>query len=771
MLCVRRRLQQNLEVTHQGCSALLDQQRLPQLCPQPRPAKRQRQAGCEQQRAAQTDGPQVIPGNNFAALFLRVRAQAQQHLLQVCFGQTLRRACVRMREQQRVGAILSEVALRRVEAFVQARGDARRCLATPQKRQADGIQGHRQTAQQARGSAPAHHGGCLRRCAALGQQQCPRQAQEDCAGPCVRAGARHRCRVSLLQLRQQLPYLRRCGAAGLAPRHVFAKAKHATDMPGSGLLRQRRAPAACTRVVDSVPSQQLYRNFAHCRQEPPVTRVFRRVLIANRGEIAVRIARSLREVGIEAVAVYAEPDRDALHVRMADLAVPIGAAAATDSYLNIEAVLQAARDTGADAIHPGYGFLSERPAFADACAAAGITLIGPSPKAMRVMGDKTTARNAMHKAGVPIVPGSDSALSAEDATRWADKVGYPVLLKASAGGGGKGMRMVEQPEALVGALRAAQSEAINAFGDGAVYLEKAILRPRHIEIQIFADAHGNVVSLGERECSMQRRHQKVIEEAPSAIVDDQLRARMGEVACQAARAVQYVGAGTVEFLLDESGAFYFLEMNTRLQVEHAVTEQIYGVDLVAAQVRAAQGLPLSWRQEDLRPRGHSIEARVYAEDSDRDFMPSPGKVGAIAWPQGPGIRVDAGIAAGVEITPYYDPMVAKVVAWGETREIARRRLVEALQQTHVQGVTTNISFLLSLLAAPPFVQGQYHTGTLAELLALPAAPVPDDVGKAALVALVLARFRADQSRQERTRELSVPQQIGWRLTPWRVRGS
>lgn len=501
-----------------------------------------------------------------------------------------------------------------------------------------------------------------------------------------------------------------------------------------------------------------------------MSRGFQRVLIANRGEIAVRIAHTLREMNIEAIAVYSAADRDALHVRVADRAVYLGPAAAPQSYLDVAAVVQAAKDTGADAIHPGYGFLSERPALAEACAAAGITLIGPSAQAMRVMGDKASARAAMQAAGVPIVPGSDGPLTAAQAGPWARRIGFPVLLKASAGGGGKGMRLVDDEEGLVESLRGAQSEARKAFGDDAVYMEKAIVRPRHIEVQIFADAHGHVVSVGERECSMQRRHQKVIEEAPSAVMTPDLRTRMGAVACQAARAVDYVGAGTIEFLLDADGHFYFLEMNTRLQVEHAVTEAVFGVDLLRAQVVVAQGGPLPWQQDALSPRGHAIEARLYAEDPDRNFLPSPGTVRDVQWPMGPGIRVDAGIAAGATVSPYYDPMVAKIIAWGADRASARQRLCAALRDTHVGGLTTNRAFLLHALAAPAFVAGDYHTGTLAEIQATAPAAAPNAIRRAAMLAMALQKLRTDAHRQ-RSRGALHARSDAWRQGLWQARGS
>ena len=396
----------------------------------------------------------------------------------------------------------------------------------------------------------------------------------------------------------------------------------------------------------------------------PMSRRFKRVLIANRGEIALRIARTLLELDIVPVAVYSDVDRLAPHVRACPLGYPLGPGPAQGSYLDPAALLRAAAATQADAIHPGYGFLSENADFAEAVGAAGLCFIGPPPAAMRVMGDKTRARAAMRAAGVPVVPGSAGRIDdAAAAAAAAQAMGYPIMLKAAAGGGGKGMRMVAAEAELAPALRAAASEARNAFGDDTIYMEKAILAPRHIEIQVFSDADGHTVALGERECSLQRRHQKVIEESPSAVVEPELRARMQAVACRAAEAVDYRGAGTVEFLLDGSQNFYFLEMNTRLQVEHPVTELCFGVDLVAAQVRVAAGLAAPWDPAALVSRGHAMEARLYAEDPSRDFLPSPGRIDALALPQGPGIRVDSGVDAGNEVSRYYDPMMAKICAW------------------------------------------------------------------------------------------------------------
>ncbi len=501
------------------------------------------------------------------------------------------------------------------------------------------------------------------------------------------------------------------------------------------------------------------------------TRRFKKVLIANRGEIAVRVARTLREMDIVPVAVYSEPDRIAPHVRVCFEAQPIGPAPARESYLDVERVLDAARRAGVDAIHPGYGFLSENAAFAAAVHDAGLVFIGPPPAAMRIMGSKTGARARMKEAGVPVVPGSGGPLATlEEVRAVAVELGYPVLLKASAGGGGKGMRLVHDDAGLESAFRSARSEAKSAFGDDTVYLEKAIVNPRHVEIQVFSGNDARTVWLGERECSMQRRHQKVIEETPCVAIDEAIRARMGEVACRAAEAVGYVGAGTVEFLLDEQRNFYFLEMNTRLQVEHPVTELCCGVDLVEAQVRVAQGEPLPWRQETIVRRGHAIEARIYAEDPSRNFMPAPGRIEDLLLPQGPGVRVDCGVASGFVVPQFYDPMIAKVCAWGEDRERARRRLVRALSETAVKGITTNNVFLRRLLESEPFVRGAYHTGTIAELQAHGEAEVPAELIDVAVLAGVVNAHRRDL-RAARTHALKDEQQAaGWRSQGWRRGG-
>ena len=442
---------------------------------------------------------------------------------------------------------------------------------------------------------------------------------------------------------------------------------------------------------------------------------FRKVLIANRGEIAVRIIRACHELGAEAVAVFSDADEAALHVQLADEAVHIGPAPSTESYLVIEKIIAAARDSGAEAVHPGYGFLSERPALAEACRDAGLTFVGPPAEAMMMMGDKLTARRIASEAGVPVVPGSDGPLAdPSEAAGLAESIGYPVMIKASAGGGGKGMRLVRKPDDLEGSLKLASSEAGSAFGDATIFIEKYIERPRHIEIQILADSRGNVIHLGERECSVQRRHQKLIEETPSVAVDDSLRRRLGEGAVAAAAACGYVNAGTVEFMLDAVGDFYFLEVNTRLQVEHPITEMVNGVDLVHEQLRVAAGEPLSLSQEEVRPRGAAIECRIIAEDADQGFIPSPGQISHLIWPGGPGIRVDAGVYAGYTVPIDYDPLLAKVCAWGEDRDMAIRRMLRALRELRIGGIVTTATFLDRVLRHPDFVAGDYDTHLLDE---------------------------------------------------------
>ena len=438
--------------------------------------------------------------------------------------------------------------------------------------------------------------------------------------------------------------------------------------------------------------------------------MFDSVLIANRGEIAVRVIAACQELGIRAIAVYSDADRDAMHVRAADEAIHIGPAPARESYLNIAAIIAAAHASGAQAIHPGYGFLSENAEFAEACADAGVVFIGPPPSAIRLMGSKTAAKRAVEQAGVPTVPGyAGEKRDARTLEREASRIGYPIMLKASAGGGGKGMRVVTSPGAFAESLAAAQREALAAFGDDSVFLEKLVVAPRHIEFQILADQHGNVIHLGERECSIQRRHQKIIEESPSLALSPRLRAEMGEAAVRAARAAGYVNAGTCEFLLDQDERYYFLEMNTRLQVEHPVTELVTGLDLVHLQLSVASGEPLPIRQEVISPRGHAIEARLYAEDPARDFLPSTGRLLTFAMPRAPGVRVDAGVAAGDEVTVHYDPMLAKLIVAAPDRPAAVRRLRWLLDHTAVLGIATNIPLLRAIAAEPDFQDAQTTT--------------------------------------------------------------
>jgi acetyl-CoA carboxylase biotin carboxylase subunit len=445
---------------------------------------------------------------------------------------------------------------------------------------------------------------------------------------------------------------------------------------------------------------------------------FRRILIANRGEIALRIHRACRELGIATVAVYSDADRAALHVLESDEAYLLGPAPAAESYLRGDLILDIARRAGADAIHPGYGFLSENPDFAEACEHAGITFIGPPASAMRALGSKTRARQAADAAGMPRTPGSTQALaSLAEGYSVADEIRYPVMLKAAAGGGGKGMRAVTRREDLQAAFEAAQSEALRAFGSDEVYLEKLIERPRHIEIQLLADEHGNCLYLGERECSVQRRHQKVIEEAPSAVVDAALRQRMGEAAVRLAQSQGYTNAGTVEFLLDDQQNFYFLEVNTRLQVEHPVTELVTGLDLVHLQIRIAQGEPLPLTQGDIHLRGHAIECRVYAEDPDNGFFPSPGRITRLLQPGGPGIREDCGVYEGWVVPMDYDPMLSKLIAYAPTREMAIARLLRALDEYVIGGIRSNLGLFRRILSDADFRAAQIDTGYLDRLLA------------------------------------------------------
>jgi acetyl-CoA carboxylase biotin carboxylase subunit len=476
--------------------------------------------------------------------------------------------------------------------------------------------------------------------------------------------------------------------------------------------------------------------------------MFKKILIANRGEIAVRVMRACRELGIATVAVYSEADREALHVRRADQACRLGPAAASESYLDIDKVLEAARRTGAEAVHPGYGFLSENAEFARRCAQAGVKFIGPEAAAMEEMGWKTRARQKAAAAGVPTVPGSGALPSAKEAEAAAQELGYPVLVKAAAGGGGKGMRLVRQPGEMRSAFAAAESEALRAFGNGQIYLEKLLESPRHIEVQILGDEHGNLVYLGERECSLQRRHQKVLEESPSPLVDEALRRRMGETAVRLARAAAYTNAGTIEFLVDAGRNFYFLEMNTRLQVEHPVTEMVTGLDLVQLQIRIAAGERLPFAQKDVQLRGHAIECRIYAEDPENDFFPSPGKITRLMTPAGPGIRDESGVYEGWTVPVEYDPLLSKLVAHAGSRPDAIARMQRALEEYFVGGIATNLMLFRRILRHPEFVAGKLDTGLLERMLGEFAAeggratPAREGEAETEVAAIAAALFAA-----------------------------
>ncbi|MGE8362025.1 acetyl-CoA carboxylase biotin carboxylase subunit [Pseudomonas sp.] len=493
---------------------------------------------------------------------------------------------------------------------------------------------------------------------------------------------------------------------------------------------------------------------------------FNKILIANRGEIACRVMRTAQDLGYRTVAVYSEADAGARHVQLADEAVCIGPAQVNQSYLVIENIIAAARKTGADAIHPGYGFLSENAEFARACEAAGIVFIGPTVEAIHLMGSKRLSKIAMLEAGVPCIPGYEGADQDEATlTREAERIGYPLMIKASAGGGGRGMRLVSDGSELAAQIRTARSEAQNAFGSGELILERAVIQPRHVEIQVFGDQHGNIVYLGERDCSVQRRHQKVVEEAPCPVMTPALRQAMGEAAVKAAASVNYVGAGTVEFLLDASGAFYFLEMNTRLQVEHPVTELITGQDLVAWQIRTASGQPLPLAQEDIRLTGHAMEVRLYAEDAAHNFLPQTGT--ALRWEPAlrDGIRIDHGLVEGQAITPFYDPMLAKVIAYGATRDEARRKLLRAVEDCVLLGVNGNQRFLANLLGHPEFAAGNATTAFIGEHFAQDASlsPQPPSARELAVVAALLYQRSASSRAHQQ-------QLAGWRSAgsaPWR----
>ena len=499
--------------------------------------------------------------------------------------------------------------------------------------------------------------------------------------------------------------------------------------------------------------------------------MFRKILIANRGEIAVRILRACRELGIRSVAVFSDVDRKSLHVRLADEAYAIGPAPSRESYLRIDKLMDVARRAGCDAVHPGYGFLAENAALPRACADSGLTFIGPPAEAMEALGSKTAGRQLARRVDVPTVPGSSDAIeNPEDAQALAQNMGYPVLLKAVAGGGGKGMRVISRDAEFSSAWRDASSEALNAFGDSRVFLEKYLEKPRHVEIQIFADAHGRVVSLGERECSVQRRHQKVIEEAPSPIVTPDLRKKMGDAAVRLARAGGYVNAGTVEFLVDDHLNFYFLEVNTRLQVEHPVTEQVTGLDLVKLQIAIAAGhrLPFAW--ESITPRGHAMEVRVYAEDPDNSFFPSPGRIVSRQVPSGPGIRLDDGVYEGWVVPNDYDPLLSKLIAWGNSREETIARLRRALEEYTVTGIKTNVGLFQRILNEPDFLRGEIHTKWLDELLGRPrsAASLADEnlteSSAADAAAIAAAIWQATQwDKQSGPSATCVDQPSRWKL--------
>lgn len=476
--------------------------------------------------------------------------------------------------------------------------------------------------------------------------------------------------------------------------------------------------------------------------------MFTKVLVANRGEIAVRVIRACRELGLNTVSVYSEVDRDGMHVRQSDEAYLLGPPAAKDSYLRGDKIIEIAKKAGAGAIHPGYGFLAERDEFAEAVQEAGLVFIGPNPSAIAAMGDKAAARATVAAAGIPVIPGTagEGSLTDEDLMALAPDIGYPLLVKATAGGGGRGMREVNKPEELPGLLQAARREAEAAFGDGNLYLEKLLLDARHIEFQVMADSHGNLIHLGERECSLQRRHQKLLEEAPSPIMDGALRKQMGELACRAAEAVDYLNAGTIEFLVDGDKNFYFLEMNTRLQVEHPITEMVTGIDIVREQIRIARGRKLRYAQEDLQLNGWAIECRINAEDPYNSFLPSTGQITSVIPPSGPGVRVDTGMYAGFTITPYYDSLISKLICWGETRGVAILRMRRALEEFRILGVQTNIPFHQKLLNSPRFMAGQFDTRFVEERFTLEEELEGD--ANLAMIAAVMATLVTHHETQQ-----------------------
>jgi acetyl-CoA carboxylase biotin carboxylase subunit len=488
--------------------------------------------------------------------------------------------------------------------------------------------------------------------------------------------------------------------------------------------------------------------------------MFKKVLIANRGEIAIRVARGCRELGVRTVAVFSDPDRGAPHVRAADEAYPLGGTTAAESYLRADALIEIARRSGAEAVHPGYGFLAENPDFAEACAAAGLVFIGPPASAMRALGSKTSARRIMQESGVPVVPGTIDAIpTAEQAAALSHQIGFPMALKAVSGGGGKGMRVVERPEDVETAFRQAAAESEASFGDPSLYLERLVVRPRHVEIQILADQHGNVVHLGERECSVQRRHQKLVEESPSPVVDADMRARMGQVAVRAARAVGYTNAGTCEMLVDQDGSFYFLEVNARLQVEHPVTELVTGIDLVHQQLRVAAGESLDFSQEDVTLRGHAVECRIQAEDPRNQFFPSTGRLQAVREPSGPGVRIDGALEAGLDVTPLYDSLLAKLIVWADDRPSALERMHRALGEYQILGVRTTVPFHRWLMRHPPFATGDFDTEIVARDWA-PSDDLPDDVATRVAILAALAE-ESGKGRRPVTAPTSSPDEDRW----------
>ncbi len=494
--------------------------------------------------------------------------------------------------------------------------------------------------------------------------------------------------------------------------------------------------------------------------------MFKKILVANRGEIAVRILRACHELGIDTVAVYSDVDRNSLHVRLADEAYPIGAAPARESYLRVDKILDVAKKSGADAIHPGYGFLAEREDFAQACADAGITFIGPSPHAIAKMGDKAVARATMAKAGVAVIPGTEGEadLSDEELLNVAPKIGFPLLIKASAGGGGKGQREVRNIEDMPVLLASARRESESSFGDSAVYLEKLVEGARHIEIQLMGDEYGNIIYLGERECSLQRRRQKLVEECPSPAMNESLRARMGAMAVRAAQAINYTNAGTIEYLLDRNGNFFFMEMNTRLQVEHGITESVVGIDIVKEQIRVARGRRLRYTQSDVGQIGWAIECRINAEDPYANFVPSTGVITRINFPTGPGVRVDTGVYEGFEVTPYYDSMIAKVISWGDTRAEAVMRMRRALSEFRIIGVKTNIPFHIKLVDSARFQAGTFDTRFVEDRFALEEQEPPHpDI--AAIAATLVAHQHGQQtaSHIDRTENRTM---LRWKWSVW-----